>query len=99
MLLDAYTIEAGTLFKRNAYWLSKQAVKYSTNVDTHYVAIFDWSVMFVFDFSGMKEDASDPKLARGIWFQESTSKSDKGKTFRSLLLGFLIRALSHHGIV
>ncbi|KAK2795043.1 hypothetical protein FQN50_009802 [Emmonsiellopsis sp. PD_5] len=85
-------------FKQNAVWLSKQARKYSVNVATD-VAIFDWSAIFVFDFSGINEDALNPSLARGIWFSESNSNPNHGHTFRIALLGFLIRALRRHNII
>lgn len=36
-----------TNFVENGYWLSKQAMKYSTI--TPDVALFDWNAMFIFD--------------------------------------------------
>ncbi|ERF71819.1 hypothetical protein EPUS_01734 [Endocarpon pusillum Z07020] len=50
----------------NAHLLSKQAKKYCLKLSAPDVAIFDWHAMFVFDFTGMDEDAYDPVLAKGI---------------------------------
>ncbi|MCJ1260006.1 hypothetical protein MMC24_007846 [Lignoscripta atroalba] len=86
-----------THFRNNAVWLSKQARKYSASVPD--VALFDWSTMFIFDFNGMDEDILNPILANGIWFTESTSNHNQGESFRTLLLGFLVRALVRHNII
>ncbi|KAK6826483.1 hypothetical protein RU639_005608 [Aspergillus parasiticus] len=40
-----------TLLKDNAIVLSKQTKKYATSLGVADVAIFDWSSMFVFDYS------------------------------------------------
>ncbi|MCJ1345599.1 hypothetical protein MMC31_003807 [Peltigera leucophlebia] len=95
---SAYGRDNQTFFYGNAYWLSKQAKKYAENVDVEDVAIFDWGVMFIFDFSGMDEDKQYPTIPKGIWFEETSKSSDKGDTFRSLLFGFLIRALTRKNI-
>lgn len=77
----------------------KQAKKYSENVAVPDVALFDWNGMFIFDFSSVNEDAHIPSLARGIWFTEFQSNAAHGETFRSVLLGFLIRAMRRHNII
>jgi hypothetical protein len=88
-----------TLLTGNAYWLSKQAVKYHEELQTADVAIFDWNNMVVFDFSGMSETPQNPKLARAIWFSEAGKNHNQHQTFRALLLGFLIRALRRSNLV
>lgn len=45
----------------------KAGKKYSNNVGTPNVAIFDWNAMFVFDFSDMSI------LVRRVWFKETPS--------------------------
>ena len=95
---SAYGCVNQTFFTGNAYWLSKQARKYASNMGIEDVAIFDWGVMFIFDFSGIDEDKQYPTIPRGIWFEEISRNTDKGDTFRSLLLGFLIRALTQKNI-
>lgn len=95
----AYSRKNNTHFRQNAYWLSKQARKYSENVKVPDVAIFDWNAMFIFDFNGMNENAQNPVLASGIWFTESNSSAGQGETFRTILLGFLIRTLRRHHLV
>ncbi|KAK9235324.1 hypothetical protein V1525DRAFT_390548, partial [Lipomyces kononenkoae] len=54
----------------NAYWVSKQAKKYSRNANIPDVAVFDWNAMVIFDFSGLREDALNPVLARCTFFKE-----------------------------
>lgn len=83
----------------NAYWLSKQAMKYKRAASVADVAIFDWNAMFVFDFAGMDEDAQVPVLAKGIMFQETVDSVNNGVTFRIVLLGFVVRALKRHGCI
>ena len=87
-----------TLFTGNAYWLSKQAKKYSS-LGIPDVALFDWDAMFIFDFHDMNEDALNPVLARGIWFTEAGKDHSQGQTFRMALYGFLIRALRRHQVI
>ena len=84
-----------TLFESNALVVSKQAKKYSEEIAPD-VAVFDWEHMFIFDFTDVREDASDPKLCRGIWFEESAQHQNDKETFRMVLLGFLIRALRRY---
>ncbi|PGH28295.1 hypothetical protein AJ80_00186 [Polytolypa hystricis UAMH7299] len=88
-----------THFARNACWLSKQAKKYYRNTTTPDVALFDWGAMFIFDFSGMNENALNPVLARGIWFSESDSGPSQGISFRMVLLGFIVRALRRRNLI
>lgn len=95
----AYGRDEQTFFTGNAYWLSKQAKKYSSSVGVEDVAIFDWGVMFIFDFSGVDEDKRYPTIPKGIWFEEMSRNTDKGDTFRSLLLGFLIWALIRKNVL
>lgn len=83
----------------NACLLSKQAKKYCLKLSSPDVAIFDWNAMFVFDFTGMDEDAHDPILAKGIWFEEPATSVNSGVTFRTFLLGFLVRALRRHHVI
>jgi hypothetical protein len=48
--------ESRTFFAGNAYWLSKQAKKYSrSSLGIPDVALFDWDAMLVFDFHDMNE--------------------------------------------
>jgi hypothetical protein len=70
-LVAASGSDSGTLLTRNAYWLSKQAKKYYEGIHTADIAIFDWNSMVVFDFSGMSEALTNPKLARAIWVSEA----------------------------
>ncbi|KAK9362934.1 hypothetical protein V1504DRAFT_446912 [Lipomyces starkeyi] len=95
----ALTFATRTHFIQNAYWLSKQAKKYYRSVHVPDIAIFDWNSLFIFDFAGLDEDAQDPILARGIWFTESGSNPSEGETFRTVLFGFLIRALKRYNII
>lgn len=88
-----------TYFVRNACWISKQAKKYFRTTGAPDVAIFDWSAMFIFDFSQMNEDVPYPALARGMWFSEANGQSHQGRTFRTVLLRFIDRALRRHNII
>jgi hypothetical protein len=76
--------------------VSKQAKKYHQELQTPDIAVFDWNNMVVFDFSGMSRN---PKLARAIWFSEAGKNHNQYQTFRSLLLGFLIRSLLRHNLI
>ncbi|RAK88471.1 hypothetical protein BO79DRAFT_173240 [Aspergillus costaricaensis CBS 115574] len=80
----AMDTESLTLLQRNAVWLSKQAHKYSEHCP--YVAIFDYSAMFLFSFLWQTT-----KPVRGFYFDESGRTS--GMTFRRLLFAFVVRAL------
>lgn len=95
----AYGRDEQTFFTGNAYWLSKQAKKYSSSVGVEDVAIFNWGVMFIFDFSGVDEDKQYPTIPKGIWFEEMSRNTDKGDIFQSLLLGFLIWALTRTNVL
>ncbi|KAI9781091.1 MAG: hypothetical protein M1816_002562 [Peltula sp. TS41687] len=90
-----------TLLRGNAVTLSKQVKKYADTYKVMDVAIFDWNALFIYDFDGMNEDASTPILARGTFFTEADNKNDprKGFTFRMLLYGFLVRALTRNRII
>ena len=74
-------------------------MKYSDKCGTPDIAFFDWNTMFVFNFHGMDEDASDPVLAKGTWFTEELKDPRQGYTFRMILYEFLIRALMRQGII
>lgn len=78
---SAYGRDNQTFFTGNAYWLSKQARKYARNVSIEDVAIFDWGIMFIVDFSGMDEDKQYLTIPKGIWFEETSRNNDKGDTF------------------
>lgn len=88
-----------TLLTDNATTVSKKAKKYHKENDVTDVALFDWNKMVLFDFDGMAEDAETPKLARAIWFAEEGQNHKGYETFRSVLPGFLLRALERHGLV
>ncbi|ODQ76812.1 hypothetical protein LIPSTDRAFT_67805 [Lipomyces starkeyi NRRL Y-11557] len=62
----ALTFATGTHFIQNAYWLSKQAKKYYRSVHVPDIAIFDWNSLFIFDFTGLDEDAQDPVQESGL---------------------------------
>lgn len=55
------------LFVRECMLVVRAGKKYSNNVGTPDMAIFDWNAMFVFDFSDMT------KLAKRVWFKETPS--------------------------
>jgi hypothetical protein len=55
---DAQELQPATYFEGNALWLSKQAIKYYWPTECPDIAIFDWDVMFIFNFHEMNEDAS-----------------------------------------
>ncbi len=96
---EAQSLPHRTTFRKYAIALSKQAKKYSRKLHVSDVALFDWNSMFIFDFSGRNENSATPRLARGIWFQEENQNHNVGETFRSVLLGFLIRALLRNQII
>ena len=98
-LQDAFDTNTDTLLTGNAFWVSKQAIKYHEELQTADVAVFDWNNMVVFDFSGMSETPINPKLARAIWFSETGKIHNQYQTFRAFLLGFLIRSLLRHNLV
>jgi hypothetical protein len=95
----AHRFPEHTLLKDNAIILSKQTRKYSKNLNIADVAIFDWNSIFVFDYSDVDEDSSNPKPARGSWFRETDGDPGQGQTFRMMLLWLLIRGLQRNGIV
>lgn len=77
---SAQVLPFRTQFKNNAIWLAKQARKYSASVPD--VAVFDWSMMFIFDFNGTDEDIFNPILANGILVTETTSNHNRVKIFK-----------------
>lgn len=83
-MVRAMDTESSSLLKRNAIWLSKQAQKYSRHCP--YVAVFDWSAMFIFSFLPQSH-----KPVRGFYFDEYGRT--EGMTFRRLLFAFVIRPL------
>lgn len=83
---------------RNAIPISQQAIKYSLGGTVPDVAVFDWNALFVWNFAGMDESGNNPTLAKGIWFSEANAQASQGATFRTVLLGFLVRALIRHNI-
>ncbi|OBT90796.1 hypothetical protein VE02_00666 [Pseudogymnoascus sp. 03VT05] len=90
-----------TMLKDNGYEISKQAKKYSQHGDMLDVAVFDWKAMIVFDFSDVSETLENPRPTRLCAFQELTASDvdiSNGFTFRTFLLGFLIKALWRHGL-
>ena len=78
--------ESGTLLSDNAIILTQQAVKYSDRAK--YIMLFDWDTMAAFDFS-----EENPEMAEIFFFQEDEVPESSGKTFRTLLLGFLRHSL------
>ncbi|KAJ5732703.1 hypothetical protein N7493_004184 [Penicillium malachiteum] len=72
-----------TWLQNNAVVLSKQAAKYGRACK--HVAMFDWSAMFIFDFSYGRD------RTKGVFFRESATSN--GMNFRRLLLAFMLRAL------
>ncbi|KFY10927.1 hypothetical protein V491_07406 [Pseudogymnoascus sp. VKM F-3775] len=69
---------------------------------TWYVAVFDWKVMAVYDFSDVSENEQNPRPTIITWFSEaemSNADLSRGKTFRSLTLGFLMGSLRRYGLV
>ncbi len=82
----------GSLFAGNSNLLMRQAQKYAFYFAVD-VALFDWRSMFVADFATLDEVTG---ALEGAWFVE---RAAGGETFRSLLLGFLLRALRRHGII
>lgn len=90
-----------TKLEHNARSVSKQARNYSQKGGTPDVAVFDWKSMVVYDFSIVSETLESPSPTLLTWFSETgTNYVDSGnmKTFRALLLGFLLRALKRHGL-
>ncbi|KAL4888049.1 hypothetical protein BDV59DRAFT_189429 [Aspergillus ambiguus] len=83
----AMAAESSSLLRRNALWLSKQAQKYSRHCP--YVAVFDWSAMFIFSFL-----PRSPKPVRGFYFDENGRT--EGMTFRRLLFAFVARPLRNY---
>ncbi|GAD96611.1 hypothetical protein CIMG_02427 [Paecilomyces variotii No. 5] len=69
----AKSTELGTLLQDNAYWLSKQAKKYSRNCED--VAVFDWNAMYIFDFSNVQEDNRVPTFCQTVVRKEALSES------------------------
>ena len=60
--------------------------------------------MIFFDFNGVSEDFKSSKVTPTVvsWFTEedkSDAQVSQGQTFRTLLFGFLIKALWRHGIL
>ncbi|KAN0075113.1 hypothetical protein V8E54_007724 [Elaphomyces granulatus] len=88
---DAQELQPATYFEGNAFWLSKQAIKYYWPTECPDIAIFDWDVMM--------HHASEPVLAKGTWFKENGKNPHQGGTFRMVLYGFLVRALMRRGII
>ncbi|KAK2739587.1 hypothetical protein FQN57_006549 [Myotisia sp. PD_48] len=85
-----------TLLDNNAFYIAKQAKKYSQLVAPH-VAVFDWDSMFIFDFSPLAYSRyhMHEKPPTGIFFNKDSHGEE---TFRNLLLGFLLRALKDDAI-
>ncbi len=84
-----------TLFRANALVLMKEARKYAVG-GIRDVCIFDWRSMFVVDFKPQEEGID---CVEGIWLDEANGNNAPGRTFRKLLLGFLLRALRRHEII
>ena len=88
LLSDALKDPEFTLLVDNARALTQQALKYSERAQ--HILCFDWDTMAVFDFT-----ERDPNTA-GIFFHREDQQSvAQGRTFRYLLLGFLLNALYH----
>ncbi|KAJ9373622.1 hypothetical protein DTO282F9_2830 [Paecilomyces variotii] len=96
---EAYRSAKRTLFVSNAYWFVKQAYKYAEQLEIPDVAIFDWNNLFILDFSTMDPDGRQPKLAKGIWFNEEGKDHQNLQTFRAVLFGFLLRAISRYPVI
>ena len=79
--------------KRNTITIAKQTRKYAD------IAVFDRNAMFVFDYKDMDYDSSNPRPAKGTWFRETDAMPARGHTFRSMLLGLLIRGLQRNGFI
>lgn len=99
LIAEATSVEDSgeeTCLEDNAVWLAKQSKKYSDNLETPDVAVFDWDAMFVFDFNGPEK-----RIAYGTWFSESDQKGhpDPNFTFRSVLLGFLVQAMVRQKVI
>jgi hypothetical protein len=94
-LNEAQALDEVTLFDGNALKLLKQAAKYSVNMAPD-VALFEWLTMFVVDFTTLDPDTGG---VEAVWFDERATATPVGRTFRLLLLGFLVRALKRHGVV
>lgn len=89
-----------SLLERNALSVSKQAKKYYLHANITDVAVFDWNEMVVFDFKDVSE--INLQLVKFIWFSENNrtdGQCDARQTFRTVLLGFLLRALKRHGLL
>ena len=86
LLSQATKQEFGTLLTGNAVILTQQAVKYSDRAK--YIILFDWDTMAVFGFT-----EESPEIAEIFFFQEDEVPESSGKTFRTLLLGFLQHSL------
>ena len=86
LLSIAKTRPKGTFLRDNAVILTQQAVKYSNRAK--HIMLFDWDTMAVFDFTEGIED-----MANIFFFQEEEVPDNSGKTFRTLLLGFLKHSL------
>jgi len=99
-IAEAFNIEPHSMhLVKNAVWVTKQAMKYAANLKIADVAVFDWHAMFVYNLATMKEDAANPTLAQGLWFEETQTHLGDGVTFRIVLLSFLVRALKRHGVI
>ncbi|KAJ5640503.1 hypothetical protein N7528_000128 [Penicillium herquei] len=80
---ERFNNDENTWLQDNTIVLSKQAAKYGGKCK--HVAIFDWSAMFIFDFTYGRDKT------KGVFFRESTASN--GMNFRRLLLAFVLRAL------
>ena len=78
--------ELGTLLTDNAVTLTQQVVKYSDRAK--HIMLFDWDTMAVFEFT-----EANPEMAEIFFFQEDEVPESSGKTFKTLLLGFLQHSL------
>ena len=92
-------IDECTLLTGNALTASKQVAKYHKSTKIEDIALFDWNALVIFDFSGAVETPANPRLVRAIWFEEKSKNHRQYQTFRSMTLGYLLRALRRHGFV
>ena len=95
----AQSMENSTHLKRNAITVAKQTKKYADDLGVTDIAVFDWNAMFVFDYNNIDYDSSNPRPAKRTWFRETDVMPARGHTFRSMLLGLLIRGLQKNGII
>lgn len=83
-------------FEINALRLMQQAKKYAEVPSRpNDIVIFDWDVMATIDFDFVNFSIPDywHRFPQMLSFEESRHNTSNNRTFRSLLLGFLIHSL------